>query len=463
MKTFLRRLLITLGALFVLLLIFHLVENGRGRHAWKQWKQAREAAGDFDPSTLIPPEIPDAENFAQAPRIAEFIAPDPAVPSPSLPVLPTALSEPGAMGDWRTARAADLEGLRSKLKVRDLKEVLTPWEAELGALSEAALRPHCRLLTDYEDMDTIPALLGLRARARMLTLRALIALQEKRTDAALADVLTCLRVAAHLQKEPHLISQLLRTAYVNIAMQPIWEGIQAHRWSGTHLEKLQEALTSIDLVDSFSRAWRAERIYGAKSLERAANTSIWSRPQVLGYIGDHEPNRLQALAWTLIFPKGWVYQNLLRIDQHYTTQFFDVFDPANHRILASASRKATQAVQQTRRGPYTMLAMVSTPTLLDQNIRVARAQSGLDLAIIACALERHRLEKGRYPETLAALVPAYLPKAPVDVVEGQGLRYNPGHKGFTLYSLGWNLTDEDGQTDPKGSSDQGDWVWSKGS
>jgi len=457
MKPFLRRLLITLGALLVLLAIFHLVENWRGRRAWKQWKQAREAAGDFNPTALIPPEVPDTENFARAPRIAEFIAPDPKIPSPSLPVLPAALSEAGAMGDWRMSRTADLEGLKNK----DLKEVLAPWEAELAALSEAAQRPHCRLLTSYGDMDTIPALLSLRARARMLTLRALISLREKRTDAALADVLTGLRVAGHLQKEPHLISQLLRTAYVNIVMQPIWEGIQDHRWNEGHLRKLQDALASINLVDSFARAWRGERLYGAKSLESVANTSLWSRPQLLGYMGNEEPSRMQALLWTFFFPKGWVYQNLLRIDQHYTTQFLDVFDPANHRIHASASRKAAETLEQTRRGPYTMLAMVSIPAMSDQNLRVARAQSGLDLAVIACALERHRLENGRYPETLTALVPAYLPKAPVDVVEGQNLRYAPGREGFTLYSLGWNLTDEGGQVAPKGSENQGDWVWSK--
>jgi len=109
-----------------------------------------------------------------------------------------------------------------------------------------------------------------------------------------------------------------------------------------------------------------------------------------------------------------------------------------------------------------MLAMVSTPALVSQNVRVARAQSVLDLAVIACALERYRLEKGRYPETLAALVPTHLSTTPMDVLEGQSLRYSPGQEGFTLYSLGWNLTDEGGQTDPKGSSDQGDWVWSKG-
>ncbi len=462
MKPFLRRLLIALGALLVLLIMFHLVENWRGRHAWKQWKQAREAAGDFNPTALIPPEVPDAENFARAPRIAEFIAPDPKIPSPSLPILPAALSEAGTMGDWKMARTADLEGLKSKLNVKDLKEVLAPWEGELAALSEAAQRPHCRLLTSYEDMDAIPTLLGLRSRARMLTLRALISLREKRTDAALADVLTGLRVAGHLQKEPHLISQLLRTAYVNVVMQPIWEGVQDHRWNGAQIKQLQEALAPIDLVDSFSRAWRSERIYGAKSLESIANTSLWSRPQMLGYTGDQEPSRMQALLWTVLSPKGWVYQNLLRIDQHYTTQFLDVFDPANHCIHASASRKATEAMQQMRRGPYTTLAMISTPALNGQNLRVARAQSALDLAIIACALERYRLEKGRYPETLAALVPTYLPKAPVDVVEGQSLHYAPGREGFTLYSLGWNLTDEGGQVAPKDSESQGDWVWSKG-
>lgn len=466
MKTFLKRLAYCFGGLLTLLLLFHLVENWRGKRAWTQWKQAQIAAGDsYDAASFTPPEIPDAENFAAAPRIAEFIVGSKGT-SPSMPVLPAFFSQPGALGDWRAGRKADLDRLMAEEKIKDLKEVLSPWETELAALAEAARRPHCRLMKDYTNFDDLPHFLGMRARARKLMLRSLASLRDKHNDAALEDVLTGLRVAAHLQKEPHLISQLLRIAWVNILMQPVWEGLQEHRWDGAQLVKLQEALGAIDLVASYKLGMQFERLGTVKEFEKMAKTSPWTRLERFEDL-ERKSNRLELLLRSLCTPKGWLYQNLLSRDRHHQTQFNDVLDAAEHRIAARASQAAMETLAKTRRTPYTFIFLASEPGLTGQNLRMARTQSCLDMALIACALERHRLEQCRYPESLAALVPAYLPKTPVDVVEGQALRYAPrGKEGYQLYSLGWNLTDEGGQVAPPDKDgispqDQGDWVWSR--
>jgi len=463
MKTFLRRLLLVLGGLLGLLALFHLVENWRGQRAWNQWKQARITVGDsYELALLIPPSVPEAENFAAAPRVAEFVIADAKGPCPRLPALPAIFNTPGGVGDWRKGLKADLG---NESKVKELKESLLTWEGELAALAVAARRPHCRLMKNYEDADAIPALLGMRRRVRVLSLRALVALNEKREAAALEDVLTGLRVAVHLQKEPQLITQLLRNTWMNILIQPIWEGLQDHRWSGAQLQVLQEALSTVDLVDSWSRAWRFERIWGAHNLERLAETPWWSRPSVQALYDEKPAARIQSMLLNAVFPNGWVYQNLCRQDRYFVAQFQEVFDPTAHRIRARRSQAAAQALAGTKRSPYTQLFLVTMPALTGQNIRVARTQSGLDLAVIACALERHRLDKGHYPETLAALAPTYLPQAPVDVIEGQPLKYTLlARNSYRLYSMGWNLQDDAGKTITTGAEDhivqdQGDWTW----
>jgi hypothetical protein len=95
----------------------------------------------------------------------------------------------------------------------------------------------------------------------------------------------------------------------------------------------------------------------------------------------------------------------------------------------------------------------------------ALAQTGIDQAIIACALERHRLHSGGLSENLQALA-AYLP-GPVlfDVITGKPMHYKVSADGqFILYSVGWNEQDDGGKvvlnqqgngTDPV----KGDWVW----
>lgn len=461
MKTFLKRLALCLGGLALLLILFHAVENWRGRRAWAQWKQARIAAGDsFDLARLMPPEVSDADNFGAAPLIAAAVS---GKSKDKFPVAPSALAESKALGSWREAQRADLDALKAKLKITDWQEILGPVEGELAELTEASQRPSCRLLKTYDLAGgEFPQLLGMRHRARLLSLRALVALHEKRDLAALADIHTGLRVAAHLQKEPHLISQLLRLAWVNILLQPIWEGLQDQRWNEAQLAELQTSLAGIDLVDSYRRGWQAERLGMLASFEKVAAASPWARPNIFNTNG-----RWGTLLGRLFLPTGWLHQNMLRMDRFNVAQFNDVLDPARHRIGARASQSTSDAFSRIRRSPYTFIFQLTAPALSAQNLRLARSQSGLDLAVITCALERYRLAKGRYPASLEALAPAYLPKAPVDVLEGQPLKYaSADGKTFRLYSLGWNLTDEGGQLVPRGQDgnlilEQGDWIWSR--
>ena len=99
--------------------------------------------------------------------------------------------------------------------------------------------------------------------------------------------------------------------------------------------------------------------------------------------------------------------------------------------------------------------------------RSALAQTSVDLARVACALERYRLAQGAYPNTLEALSPRFMEKVPHDILNGEPLRYRLETNGhYILYSVGWNQTDDQGKTvitnqdrqlciDPF----QGDWVW----
>jgi hypothetical protein len=88
----------------------------------------------------------------------------------------------------------------------------------------------------------------------------------------------------------------------------------------------------------------------------------------------------------------------------------------------------------------------------------------VDLARVACALERYRRAHAEYPETLEVLAPQFIEKLPHDITNGQPLKYRRSEDGqFVLYSVGWNETDDGGIVALKktGSldSEKGDWVW----
>jgi len=98
----------------------------------------------------------------------------------------------------------------------------------------------------------------------------------------------------------------------------------------------------------------------------------------------------------------------------------------------------------------------------------AYAQTAVDLAAIACALERWRLAHGQFPETLDSLAPGLMDPLPHDIINGRPLKYHRTTDGrFVLYSVGWNGTDEGGTVGLTKSGERvdattGDWVWGGG-
>ena len=102
-----------------------------------------------------------------------------------------------------------------------------------------------------------------------------------------------------------------------------------------------------------------------------------------------------------------------------------------------------------------------------------RTQTEMNLALVACALERFRMAEGHFPDKLDALVPALLEKLPPDIMNGEPLKYRlTGDGRFVLYSVGWNEIDDGGtypnprETDRKQlrkpnsyRRETGDWVW----
>ena len=94
-------------------------------------------------------------------------------------------------------------------------------------------------------------------------------------------------------------------------------------------------------------------------------------------------------------------------------------------------------------------------------------------ALTACALERYLLKHHDYPDTLSALVPDFLPKAPIDPLDDAPMRYRKTANGrYQLWSVGPDRIDDGGilTHDPDATAEdldplnsptfKGDWVWS---
>ncbi len=66
------------------------------------------------------------------------------------------------------------------------------------------------------------------------------------------------------------------------------------------------------------------------------------------------------------------------------------------------------------------------------------------VTLTALAIERFRLAQGRLPKTLGELVPVHLEAVPIDPFDNQPLRYRLLEKGFVVYSIGEDESDDGG-------------------
>jgi hypothetical protein len=110
------------------------------------------------------------------------------------------------------------------------------------------------------------------------------------------------------------------------------------------------------------------------------------------------------------------------------------------------------------------MARLLFPAVGRAAIRMARGQTVLDLAGVACALERYRLAQGRYPDTLEALTPRFLTQIPSDLFAERPLKYQRGSDDrFVLYSIGGDERDDGGDIARSNrrmmNLQEGDWVW----
>ena len=172
-------------------------------------------------------------------------------------------------------------------------------------------------------------------------------------------------------------------------------------------------------------------------------------------------------------PSGWFGFEAVNYCKEYQEYMAPILAGGQHRVNVAAARKAEDWVESLNRSSWPRL--VARHQALSQLLapwrvlgivhRMAFAQEGADLAGLGCALERYRLAKGGFPDTLEALAPGFMNTLPRDVINGQTLAYRRTADGqYVIYSVGWNEKDDGGRAVfPKDSEradePEGDWVW----
>jgi len=303
---------------------------------------------------------------------------------------------------------------------------------------------------------------------RILRLRASAALVAEENEAALADFQFALRLADYARQQPWVMQTELQMRGVVDTLQPLWEGLAARRWDERQLAAAQAQLEALDLLSDFPRSVRNDAIAQSSFVERIFPTSS-ATPRVVPLPSPEDAGALPMIR--LVYPKGWSLQSQAAIHRFHletTSRYLD----ADARRLAVKRREKPRGLFASS-DPLYRVFMV--PKMLHIFVDSAEnfpfAQTAVDLATLACALERYRLAQGEFPATLAPLEPRFVATLPHDIITGEPLKYRRTEAGgFVVYSVGFNRVDDGGkpcmrrvngrgERESRLDLDENDWVW----
>lgn len=460
-------------ALLTLIALFCVEENIRGQAAWKRHLRELAAKGDtLDILKVAPPAIPDAQNLAAAPLFAELMTATHQDQTRLSRTLKNLFPQGAATGDWRLGQRADMAKLRAAYSNENLLAALAPGAETLKEIADvAAARPQCRFPIQYQKgfACQLPHLSSLLRAARVLQVRALAELNASQTAAAFNDIRLMLRLGNSFETEPLLISLLVRISFNNLALQPVWEGLADHRWNDAQLQQLQRDFTAINLMNHLAAAFHGERCMDKWCLDELLNNPR-TMFMITGEGGGN--NHSSEVLLARLIPSGWIYFNCLNVDLFYQQRILPCIDSHVGRMDPARCEKIEKDLMRGKPHaiPYHVLECLMVPAIASVFVKGGFAQTAIQSATLACALERYRLANGKLPEKLDALVPQFIAQLPHDVIDGQPLRYRlAGIDGFVLYSIGWNQKDDGGVVamtkpaapgnKPRLDDKQGDWVW----
>jgi hypothetical protein len=341
---------------------------------------------------------------------------------------------------------------------------LEKYRPSLDEASKFSDRPACwfprsRVNLIVPDRRPYEAMHGLM---RLAEWRASAELVANRTDAAFEDVKFGLRLADHGRQATKFISTepvSHHTAIVH-ALQPLWEGLTTRCWSIGQVTEIQSLLEKLDLLRDYADAVRADALTVAQFVESAIPTTARPTPAKELLVEAEDQRWLDLVR--LVYPRGWSLQDQAAIHRFHlqtTSRYFDL----NSRQIVGKWPGASEPTLFTTSDPFFHIGVCeSVQYPFPEACRsFSFAQTAVDLATLACALERHRLGNGEFPSALDALVPKVVRKLPHDIVTGEPLKYRrTDGGGFVLYSVGLNMVDDGGKQRILWQGlHSGDWVW----
>jgi hypothetical protein len=303
----------------------------------------------------------------------------------------------------------------------------------LEILREAIGMENSRYPIDLSNLYVVlPHLGDIREMAKLMKLAALSHAENNEIKEATVALRTIFAVADSLSGEPQLVSQLSRLADLKVGASATERVVNRCALKEDELVELSKAILPFVKTRGISFGFASERCYILDGFAKAEN---WDSD----WFGDEE---IPPLAVLDLYQAIGLFDRAAIVYLDRMGAYLDICRlPEGERL--EAAKEIDDRVQSMSGMPEFFRRFVVTFSRSTAIELGATAQ--MRAALVGLAIERYRLAVGKLPDSLEKLVPAYLDSVPRDPFDGAQLRYKRLEKGYVVYSIGEDGSDDGGK------------------
>ncbi|MGA2265342.1 MAG: hypothetical protein ABSH10_02805 [Phycisphaerae bacterium] len=275
----------------------------------------------------------------------------------------------------------------------EIKEVLVANAAVLEQIDLGSSRPQCAYDFDLsqEAIDVVlPKMTAWRALAKLTQIRTIWLARQGQVNEAVSSLVSSFRLLRIADRWPTLVVSLVKVGGEALYVNAIPAILEAGPLSDPQLAAIESTLAQADPTVGMERIWAIERVYVLE-------------------------NQYEYTSYSMVVQELQTYRQCMEAAHRGWPKAFDL----------------TQHI--TSDHPITSTFMLFGRT-------AGRVRS----AEVAVMVERYRLAKGQLPVSLQELRDFVGHELPADPFTGKDLIYKVRGKGFMVYSVGDDKTDDGG-------------------
>ncbi|MDB4459226.1 hypothetical protein N9059_01500 [bacterium] len=465
-------IVVLLGIILFLISVSYQVINVMGAKEWESTKlEMIERGYPVNWDELVPTEIPDSENFAMSPLFRglfdyEFMGGG-EIDARSMDAAGAILDEKFTKDYYHTSAGSLMEisritELNQKIKdsperfsnQRTVEQILDATKDGLDEVELALQKPGSRFPVRYEhgSQARLSHLTYLKRIGKAFHFSMLKHLEDREFDKAFDDLIQIRKLAATIDDEPLLISQIVDSVLVLLVVDGIQEGIARGGWSVGQMRQLIDELKDINLLEQFARAMMGENLSQIGDAQVLIDGTAKSRVSI--FLGMNLPDE------QVLLPDGFFQLNRAAfcrvIMNHFITQ-----EQIDNRAVPVSNPITSEEMYG---HPNYIVATFGLPVLNSAEPIMLEKQAYLHAALLGLHLEIHLKKHGSLPEKLDELGLRESTLYDVDPATGNSLSYERiDDANFKIYSFGFDRVDGGGEMvfNDRGSPErnEGDWVW----